>query len=304
MQYDYRFRRKPASAMEGLATRTPIRFGFAVEVSFLHYQTSYVQVKSLASDNYLLYLYRGRLGEEWYSFILIQGARFSGKFTVELGISARENFPYPYAARAPFIGVDGLRERLGVMLDNNDTWWSYRSQEQLQNTLQDVLRELVSRGFYLLLDTYQPMLRKEINLGRAMYEEWLAHEKKIRKKTLGNRFKDLPREQDAFEHINSSVNYGIYDKILGPLKVRYKDLHWFSFHSYILAKLMEADHPEMMAKGISRLQIQDDEIGSLIGRMPLDSYLRLPDAGEERVKQYLFLKSLAMAEAFYTGEEF
>lgn len=295
---------KVSSGYEGLATRTPIRFGFAVEGAFLNYQTSYQQMRSLATERFLLYLYRSRMSEEWYSFILVQGARFAGKFTVEVGICARENYPYYYASRTPFLGIDGLRERLGGIHENTDTWWTYRSQEQLQNHVHEILRDSVGRAFYILIDTYQRVLRKEITAAKALYEEWLALEKKIKKKTLGNRFRGLAFEQEAFDYINQGVNHGLYDKVLGPLKVRYKDLHFFSFQNFAMAKLMEDDNSARVSQGISKLDVADDEIGQLIGRMPLDSYLRLPDGMEERVRQYAFLKSLAVAEALYTGDEF
>ncbi len=101
-------------------SRTPIRFGAAVENVFRSDLNGYLPLFSEVSSEFLLYGYHREARENQYFFILVQGARLSGNLVVEVAIARRPEFPYYRLSDEPQLGVGGFRERVAVLMTGND----------------------------------------------------------------------------------------------------------------------------------------------------------------------------------------
>lgn len=286
--------------IEGLGTRTPIRFGSAAEKVARHVLPSWERLVALDSDRYLLYMFRRPVIKEWIGTILIQGARRAGKLTAELAISRRPVYPVHYGRVRPFLGVDGVRERVAVLHNQEDLWWDYRTQETLEDRLKEIMQEVNSRGFYHMDDMYGPMLRREIDRARTLLGQWLEQEPRYADRPLGSRYPDLMMERQAYEYIDTHTMYDSYNRILGPLRQRYADPRWTSCQTYLMATLMEMSNLEELEEFFVKLPtVVDDEIHVIGDRVPVYMYLKPPESFEDRVRMYAYFKSLNICEAFF-----
>ncbi|MCD6309765.1 MAG: hypothetical protein J7M18_03560 [Candidatus Eremiobacteraeota bacterium] len=302
-----RKRLRDVSAGVGLGTRTPIRFGTALEKAVRHNMQDYRLFHQFTSPNYLLYAYTRPVGEKWLCFVLFQGARFQGRLTTEIGISRRPVYPYFPAVLLPFMAVDGTRDRIGnLMFQGEDKWWEYNSQDALNGILESITGEMLSRALYILMDSYAQKLESEISSWNRFYNEWLEEEEKAGVKPLGKRYSNLQDEEAIAEFVKTSLERRIYDRWMG-FKIKQKlldDPRRLNCMVYMTARLMQMDALERIISVEPRIpNYTDDEIVVLTGRAPDFNFFLDNQDPESRRNFYCFVKAVEIVEAFNPTHE-
>jgi len=286
--------------LEGMGTRTPIRFGGAMDKVARTVMPTWERLGDFHSDRYLLYLYRKPVIKDWTGFVLVQGARRAGRITAELAISRRGEYPLDYGRVRPLVAVDGVRERVALLHDMEDQWWEYRTQELLEDRLKDVLSEAVSRGYFTMEDRFGDLLRGEISRAQKLMRQWSEQEPAYQQRPLGSRFPDLMMEAQSYEYIRSSITYDAFSRCLGPLRRRYADPRWLSCQTYLMASIMETGNIDDLENLAGQAPaVVDDEIHLIKQRVPYYTYLKMPEAFDERMKMFAFFKSLNIADAYF-----
>ena len=286
----------------GLGTRTPIRFGSALEKAVRKNMKDYQLFQQFTSPNYLLYVYTRPIGERFICFVLFQGARFQGKLTSEIGISRRLKYPYFPAVLQPFMAVDGTRDRIGnLMFQGDDKWWEYSNQQALEAILNDLTGEMLGRAIYILMDSYASKLDSEINSWERFYTDWMEEDEKAGVSPLGSRYPNLQDEAAVTEFVKASMERGTYDRWMG-LKNKQKilddprRLHCFI---YMVGRLMQLDKLDRIISAEPKAtNYSDDEIVVLTGRAPDYTFFRDNKDIEARRNFYCFVKSVEIVEAF------
>lgn len=330
--------RGPAEA----ASRTPIRFGAAVENIFRHELGGFVPLFSEVSSEFLLYGYHREARESQYYFILVQGARFSGHLVVEVAISRRPEYPYHRLSDNPQLGVGGFRERIPILMMGNDYSWRYGSQPELQRILRDVLVTQSAPALRALSDACSPLLYREQQTWEPLYLEWLQAEHEA---PLGaeRRYPGLPNEAEAMQLLQEMLMGRKFDAFLGPLKFRYRSPRFFNCHAYLLGRGLEfleppegpqaSETPVSVATAEPEPEIEkpqrmitwadilgpipktetekkkkemplalSDAIAGITGRHPASLAVELSRDPQVRFREFAFLKSLAAVEAYIEEE--
>jgi hypothetical protein len=285
---------------EGAGVRTPIRFGAAVERGMRVKMASWEPIETPESSEYLVYMFGRKVVKDWNGFVLIQGARRAGRFTVEVAISKRAVYPIHAGRLRPVYAVDGVRERLAFLQDADDFWWEYRTQETLEERLREALNDVYVRAHMFLDDKCGALINQEYERGARLMRTWREQDAAHCARPLGSRYPDLMMEAQAFEYIQTNLLYDSLNRCLGRLRARYLDERWFACHVYCMSSLLEmtnlGDLDDLMDKGP---ETAGDIIEVLRGRAPSYQYLKAPDAFEERMKRYSFFKALEIMDVFF-----
>jgi len=330
---------RPDTGPSEAGSRTPIRFGAAVENIFRAELNGYLPLFSEVSSEFLLYGYHREARENQYFFILVQGARFSGNLVVEVAIARRPEYPYYRLSDEPKLGVGGLRERVAVLMTGNDYSWRYGSQEELQRILRDILVTQSAPALRSLSDAAGTVLYREQQTWEPLYLEWLQAEKEA---GLGSerRYPGLANEVEATQFLQEMLMGRRFDQFLGPLKFRYRSPRFFNCHAYLLGRGLEfleppdsGAVPEMTTPEVApeiekpqrmitwadilgpvpktepdkkkvkeKPQALSDAIAGITGRHPASLCVELSRDPRTRFREYAFLKSLAAVEAFIEEE--
>jgi hypothetical protein len=288
---------------DGLGTHTPIRFGQAIERARGFHLREYELSEPIVNDRYLLYLFHKRVSNHWHGFILLQGARRAGKFTVEMGIALHKRYPIHNARVRPFFGVDGVRERAAALSNQEDQWWEYRNQDDLQNRLREVVERVASSGLNHLYDGYAPLVIKEARRAQDLMNQWEVEEEANGHLPLGAKFAGLLLERRAHGYIRDMMYNPRVRAVLGDLRPRFDDEHWLSALVFVMASLLETQDTNEMSQNIYVPSVVDDESTSLCGRTPFYLYLDPADDFEERVNRFSFFKALNIVESQISKED-
>lgn len=229
---------KPDMSPKEAGSRTPIRFGAAVENIFRSELNGYLPLFSEVSSEFLLYGYHREARENQYFFIMVQGSRFSGNLVVEVAIANRPEYPYYRLSDKPQLGLVGFRERVAVLMTGNDYSWRYSSQEELQRVLRDILVSQGSPALRSLSDAVRQVLYREQQTWEPLYLEWLEAEKEARP-GADRRYPSLANELEATQCLQEMLMGRQFDPFLGPLKFRYRDPKFFNCHLYLLGRALE-----------------------------------------------------------------
>lgn len=284
-------------ANDGLGTHTPIRFGQAIERARSFHLRDFSLADPLDNDRYLLYLLYKRISSHWHGFMLIQGARRAGKFTVEMGMSLHARYPLHNARVRPSFAVDGLRERAAGLINEEDQWWEYRNQDDLQNRLREVCDRVARSGFTHLYDTYASTLVRESKRAQDLITQYEAEDAKFIERPLGARYSSLMLEPRAYEYIEKAVRSPQMRAVLGDLRAKMLTDRWFSALVFVMASLLDTGDPNEMSQNIYVPNIVDDEGMTLCGRVPFYLYLDPADDYDERVNRYCFFKAVNIVES-------
>ena len=291
-------RRITAEESASVGTRTVIRFGRAVHEAVKKNLTNFELHEEITGPHHLLYFFHRLLPSGWHCFVLFQGARKAGRFNIELGISQRKYYPYYRALCRPLRAVDGARERMDLVLFHEERWWNYRSQDELENILEES-STLVARGFTVMVDSVVPQLEREMELCSPIFNQWIEADRAGSGKPLGERFR-LKYEEQAYALLS-----GIYDRPLPPesptIEKHYRDPRWLSCHTYIMAAVMEAweDRVDFLESQPPPPIITDDEMGMIYDRVPIPFNLERPGSpSADALTRFAYAKGLAAVHAY------
>lgn len=289
---------------EGSGVRTPIRFGAAVERTMKVKMASWEAVETPESSEFLLYLFQRKVVKDWYGFILIQGARRAGRFTVEVAIAKRPVYPVHAGRTRPVYAIDGVRERLAFLQGNDDQWWEYRTQEALEDRLREALNDVYQRAHMFLDDRFGATVNQEYDRGARLMRLWREQDALHNARPLGSRYPDLMMEAKAMEYIDQNMMYDSLNRCLGRLRARYLSESWYACHIFCMSSLLEMTNLAELDDLLDRPpETSQDVIETLRGRVPSYSYLKAPDAFEDRMKRYSFFKALEIMDAFYDATD-
>ncbi|MHB2017420.1 MAG: hypothetical protein ACYCW6_10785 [Candidatus Xenobia bacterium] len=279
-------------SLGGGAIRTPIRFGSTVQGYVDRLLPGRTLIVDETGERFIVLAWHRELEDGWHSFLMVQGARQAGRFTIETGLSRRPSYPYYEGHLRPFMAVDSIRLRM-----DEDRWWTYKSQAELEVHLNKVLRQ---EHDLALMQHWRPSLEDE--LGRSMdgWLGWKDAEASSHELPLGQRFAECVREREALDYIQTALASGRYNRVLGPLVRHYlEDERWLSCHTYQMAMLLENVSPETISQyDGSWTGFSEDQSMWLTGRVSLCDWVEVPPDYEARAAQYCFLKALAVCEAW------
>lgn len=284
---------------DGLGTRTPIRFGAAIEKARGFHLREFTMEAPLANGRYLLHLLTRQISRYWYGWILIQAARRAGRFTVEIGMAMHPRYPLHNGMVRPFFGVDGARERLSAIDGHEDVWFEYRSQEQLMRALADTTQKAASRGFNYMYERHAPHLVRESKHAQDALNRWEVVDETNGDRPLGARFPDLPQEERAYDFCSNTLQQITMRPVLGDLRAVLNDQRRLSALVYVMSYLLDNSDETEMSQNIYMPAVIDDEGMTLCGRAPFYLYLEPAETYDDRVNRYCFFKALDMVEAQY-----
>lgn len=335
---------KPKSKISGpvgqVASRTPIRFAPAIEHIFRVELQGYTPTFTEVTSEYLLFGYCREARENQFLHVMVQGARFAGKMVTEVGISRRKDFPYYKWTDEPKLAVGGFRERVTWLMSGQDFSVKYASQDELMKALRDLVVGQSAPALRALGEAAGSFLYREQQTWQPLYEDWVAAEAKARAGPGGDRrYPDLVNEEEAVDLVQEMLMSRTFDRLLGPMKFKYRDPRFFHCHMYLFARGMEFLDPpaaprqaepepvaEAESEGGDRAQRMltwadilgpppkkederskkaevppplGDAIAGVNGRQPQSMCLELSLDPTRRHREFAFLKSLAAVEAFY-----
>lgn len=316
-----------------IASRTPIQFRPAVEAAVRQSLPEYEQIINDTTSEYILLGYHRLVRDERHIFMLIQGARYSGRICGEIGISHVNKFPYYRLSDEPNLGTLGYRERVGKLVNGQDFAHAYGSNSELVKVLRDLVGGYLVQSMRLIGERTEFEIEKAKSTWLPIYEEWQLAEDSME---LGaeRRYPGLVFEDEARAFIQNALVSHQYDRFLGPLKFKYRDAKFFSGHVYLMARGLEFLTPPKAAKQAAdpaqaapetsakrmitwadilgpvpspKTPAYDvkkdlpeplgDAIAGITGRHPQSSCVTLSSSDEARRLEYAFLKSFSVVEA-------
>ncbi len=321
-----------------VGSRTPIRFGPAVEQVFRQDLAGYSPLFSEVTSEYLLYGYHRQARDDQHVFVLVQGARFSGNLVSEVALSRRGEYPFYRLSDRPQLGVGGFRERVSLLVSGTDSSVRYGSQFELQRALRELVSGQTGPALRTLNERAGPVMYREQQTWEPLFKEWL-HAEKVAPLSGDRRYPGLANEVEATGLLQEMLMGRKFDRFLGPLKFRYREPSFFNCHVYLLGRGLEfldppegAVRPEVpqapatdpngpqrmitwadilgpppppeteVRKGPERPAPLGDAIAGITGRHPQGMAFDLSPDPQVRYHEYAFLKSLAALEAFYEEE--
>ncbi len=338
MNQEKRPRKASDKGPSQVGSRTPIRFGPAVEQVFRQDLAGYRQIFSEITSEYLLYGYHRQARENQHVFVLVQGARFAGSLISEVAMSRRAEYPFYKFSDRPQLGVGGFRERVSLLVSGSDFSTRYGSQFELQRTLRELVAGQSGAALRALNETAGPVMYREQQTWEPLYLEWLQAEK-VAPLSGDRRYPGLPNEVEATGLLQEMLMGRKFDRFMGPLKFRYREPRFFNCHLYLLGRGLEFleppegavrpesaaspppefDRPQRMItwadilgppprpeaevkKGKELPPALGDAIAGITGRHPQSMAFELSPDPQARYQEFAFLKSLAALEAFYEEE--
>ena len=293
------------SSVDSGGVRAQIRFSEFLNEYVLKTIKGFALQEQYVSPTHLLYLYSSAKDEKWNFFALFQVARFRGRLTVELGISKRKSYPYFPAFMEPFMGVDGVRERLGYLMFKEDRWWEFRTQMDLKVVMNEIFNVLFNRGMYVLTNASEYKLDNEMERADKLGQDWRKIEEQHRDKPLGKKF-DLKNEARAWETIKTCLEGNRLDRwIGGALKQEYlENEQKRSCLLYTASRILEQDNLDhLLSARPQYFPYEQDHAVVIHRRAPeLDFFVKNEDL-ESRREYYSLLKALEITEALFYREE-
>lgn len=286
----------------GLGTHTPISFGKALERSRDVHMRGFSLDETPGNERFLLYQLHRKLSAHWHGFIVVQGARRSGRFTAEVGIALHPRYPLHHARVYPFPGVDGVRERVAGVDNKPDFWWNYKSQAELEQRLREAFEKAARQGFNHLYEMHGTVLIREARRAQLLLEKWDLAEAECHARPLGDRFSGLSLEHRCVEFIRQMVHNPGTRAVLGDRLPLFADPLFHSAFVFVMASLLETSDVSEMSSEIKIPSFEDDEVISLCGRVPYYTYLDPSERPEERWHQAAFFKALDILDAQYAPE--
>lgn len=286
---------------EGMGTRTPISFGTVLDQQVQKNMYDMTRVDAGSNAAYLYYLYRRPMGKGWFGFTLFQAARTRGEFNVEVGFGKRKVFPAYYSTYTPDYAIDGVRERLHLVLDSqtiDDEWWTYNSIHSLTVTLESVIRGMISGGMQNLVEKSRTKL---IDRMKKWNEIVPGLQEQVGPMEVDAPDVKLPDDDNVlkcFNYIKAPGRSRKYGKLF-PYFIRNLDMsdNFKVLHALVMKEIL-SDGKELEAAINGEVpKYEGDLLAILCGRRPWSNMLELPEDEEEAKMLYSYLKAYSVLES-------
>ncbi|MCE1245247.1 MAG: hypothetical protein LWY06_01240 [Firmicutes bacterium] len=293
------------SRAPGVGSRTPISFGSILGEIMRKFLPDYENIFKESTDDYFIYVYRKWLGKGWWGFVMMQSARRRGFFNAEVGISNRKTYPYSLASWKPELAVDAVRERIGLLSYSEDKGWTYRSERELEVSLEEVIRNHVGGGVNTLMENSREKLEVEYNRCRKMVSDCRRALKRYEGKTPEEIFPEITGIKKIAEYVGEHARLESYERMQDPfIKAKLQEKEFMMLQCYLMGDIM--DRPETRTNALSgelSLSYTDDQIAKILQRAPQQMYMAPLDTDEEYILRYAYLKSLMGLESVLCREQ-
>lgn len=280
----------------GLGSRTPIRFGSTLTNSVKRIMPEVAKVEEGNNDEYIYFLYRQKLsGRKFFGFSMFQAARRKGAFTVEVGLGMRKTYPYYWSRMRPDYSTDGVRERLGMISEFRDRWWTYASAEELERHIDSILHAYLSTGIQSLYRNHSARLEREVAKWQTKMD-YFRSELEIADNPK-NFLLTLPNITDIHEYVRKQLRLGVFERYFPHfLRAEMRSPQFIILQACIMSEIIE--EPETATEAVQEpenMDYKDDLIALLTGRLPQE-----PMAVEDEREAYLryaYFKSMSVMES-------
>ncbi len=293
-----------------MGTRTSIRIGSLLDNSMKLRFPGYERVLEEYTNQFLLFCYRKKIHQHYYSSVLFQASKTFGGLTCEVAISRTEDFPYYRFFDQPSLGIHGFRARTLHLLKGTEvtTTRQYTGPDSLMGVIIDLVGEALSSSKKLTEDGI-PRIAEQYALWQPIYDDWVEAEKNA-SDNPDRRYKGLLGEAAARRILHRCLRQGKFDSFLGPNKFKYRQPEFLNCHVYLLARALAFVDPpypdEFQALTLDPSQdpekIVFDGISALNGRLAQDEAVEPSSRMLDRYPEWAFLRSFAALEAFFEQE--
>lgn len=288
-----------SASAPGVASRTPISFGSILRRVVHKITPDFKEEFNTIADDYLLNIYKRPLGRDWSSFLMFQGARRRGQFTVEIGIGRRKEFPYFLNHYKPDHSVDSIRERLAVLVFVEDKWWTYNSERDLESQLETVMMSHVGSGLQTLVEQRWKSMEVELEHFQQRIQEIINQTAEKRSMDSLVVFTDTEDIKETMDFIMLQNKYRSYHKMFsGEIQARMENPKFMLVHSKLMSDII--NRPDIRYHALSKgtgTEYRDDQIYFVSGRISQQSYSFNFETEKEQILTYGYLKSLSALES-------
>ena len=286
--------------MPGVGSRTPISFISVLDESLNRYTSDFQKVKRLVTDEYLIYIYRKWLGKGWYCFVMFQSARKRGSFNVEIGIAKRKELPYFWHTSLPDYSCDAVRERLAVIMEQDEDFYRYGSERELGIVIKNLLTNFIGSGIHEILDERRDKIEVSLTVNgkvlKAVREKLKETEERDPVKLFPDAFK-IKECYDYFkENIKSRTFFRFYPH---EFIVNFANEEFILAAARIMSEIMSAPTIKEEAARVNKNphEYLDDLTYWLTGRVPPETYTEPLEDVDEQVIQYCYVKAISTLES-------
>jgi len=282
-----------ATSAPGVASRTPISFIEILDDNMLRILSDFEKIRRVATNDYLNYLYRKWLGKGWYSFVFFQGARSRGRFIAEIGVSRRKSIPYFWNSMLPDYSVDAVRERLPLIMEMENDFFTYKSERDLKVQIKDLLTDFVGSGIHTILDERRDKAEVELNLKLKLVNSTIKKIEEQKEEDPIKLFPDAFKINEIFEyakkHFDLRSYFRLFPKELQRMTI---DPKFQTIFSRVMSEIVSQPRINEFAtaKNKKSLDFLDDQIYWLTGRIPVERVLDPLEDLDEQVMNYGYIK--------------
>ncbi len=222
-----------------IASKTPVNLGEYVNRAMSSYLAEYQPMEVENTPESVLFAFRRQVRHERYSFVIIQGARNSGKLTAEIAVNVRNKIPYYKMSDKPELGKFGVRDRVCWIMAGVDSSHVYNSTEMLEKVLHEIITVYVHQSMRRIFEVTDVEFEKNMSTWMPLYEEWQLAEQAS---TSLDRLKyfDLENEDLVRSYVEKNVLYGNnFHRFLGGLRSQFKDVGFFNCFVYLMGRALE-----------------------------------------------------------------
>lgn len=285
--------------MPGVGSQTPISFISILDNNIQKIVSDYQKVRRFVNDDYLVYIYRKWIGKDWYSFMLFQGARKRGRFSVEVGIGRRPDYPYFWDSALPDYSCDSVRERLAVSMEMKEDFYTYNSERDLESQLHKLLTNFIGSAVHQMLEER----RDKVEVGLTMYSKVLDHARERMKETEERDpeklFPDAFKIRECYDYYKKAIENRSYLGLFPrEFIVNFADEEFILSAALIMSEMLNKPtvKDRALVKCKNPREYEDDLTYWLTGRVPPESYYEPLEDEDEQVKLYCYVKSVSMIE--------
>lgn len=275
--------------MSGIASRLPVHVYPAISKAMQEEMSGYEEFINLASKDTLIFGYHKRLNEKKHAFVIIQSARYQGRFSAEVGLSRVGCYPY-YLKDSPLkLGTFGFRKKACLLSDGTEFSLGYGIND-MNAIAAKIVRNFAAPSVHVLLNSVDSDINMAESIWAPIFEDWQKAEKESVGKKLKDLFSDLQYADVCKKFFMENVfgKENKYLRFLGPLRNRYEKKRFFDCHLYLMAYSCEFLTPPADKNSSVNRQDADnaaadnknsiiDLYGSLLGPKPIVEEKKAPE---------------------------
>lgn len=290
--------------------RQAVAFGGVMEEVAGKWLKSFEPMPKQRSSRWFIYPYVKELKNNFYGFLVVFSSREATKYTVEVAISKKKEFPYSRWSDYPRLGMMGFRERARSVNKGMDHASIYQTEKDLSQGLMEAV-QTAQASLARFFDNVQDYVTKRYAVWLPEYVGWLDsyHTANVGNERL---YPDLLMEEPAKKILLDTLKTRKFDVFMGHHKFRYNEPAWFAAHVYLLARALEEEGLRVEDKllfdrrawtGAEERAPLEDALASITGRQPQELTLKFSENEVHRKNELAFLHTFEVMMALFSFEE-